>query len=170
MSVTKIGEVDLERVKSELFKHDVLRKLQKHSSGQESYLKYSLQGKGQHTVKHDLLPHDPDYNEDLYRKEMPYVYLLIEEFNLYRTRVLTLHPGTNYSYHQDLIKRIHIPITSNEKCMFIVDDVVWRLPADGSVYLIDTTLMHTAINANIAGFNRMHLCGSVEFDERDEEA
>jgi hypothetical protein len=183
MSVTKIGEVDLERVKNELFKHEVLRNLEKHSSNQEQHLKYNLQRRSKtsdfsttgkslwatNPEGNDFLPYDPDYTENLYRSEMPYVYLLIEEFNLCRTRVLTLQPSTNYSFHQDLTKRIHIPIISNEHCVFIIDDKVWRLPADGSVYLVDTTLLHTAINGNMRKFNRMHLVGSIESDVQDEE-
>ena len=46
--------------------------------------------------------------------------------------------------------------------MFIIDDMVYRYPADGRHHLIDTTKMHTAINASTE--ERIHLVGCVKED------
>ena len=48
----------------------------------------------------------------------------------------------------------------NDACLFI-DGKVYKLPADGSVYLVDTTLYHTALNANREQFIRTHIVGNV---------
>ena len=74
---------------------------------------------------------------------------------------MSLKRGMCYSYHYDLTPRVHIPLTSNEKCMFIIEDKVYRLPADGSVYFVNTKLFHTALNANREDFERTHIVGNV---------
>jgi len=78
---------------------------------------------------------------------------------MYRTRVMRMKPKTCYTYHRDRTKRMHIPLVTNEKCMFIIDDIVYRYPANGKSYLIDTTLRHTAINASFE--DRIHIVGCV---------
>ena len=46
----------------------------------------------------------------------------------------------------------------------MLGDEVIRLPADGSVYWVDTTLTHTFVNANahLAKFVRVHLIGNTK--------
>jgi len=41
----------------------------------------------------------------------------------------------------------------------IVDDQLHRLPADGSIYIIDTTKNHTAVNASRE--DRIHIVGCI---------
>ena len=48
--------------------------------------------------------------------------------------------------HYDQVKRLHIPIVTNEYCFFVIEDKIVRYPADGNYYIIDTTKHHTAIN------------------------
>jgi len=91
---------------------------------------------------------------------MPYTNSIIQQFKLYRTRVMRLRSKTCYSYHRDWTKRFHIPLITNDKCMFIIDDQIYRYPADGSWYLIDTTLRHTAINASWE--DRIHIVGCLD--------
>jgi hypothetical protein len=64
-----------------------------------------------------------------------------------------------YSYHQDWDKRFHIPLKTNDKCFFIVDKKFIQFPADGNHYILDTTKMHTAINASLE--DRIHLIGNI---------
>ena len=90
---------------------------------------------------------------------MIYTNTIIMELGLCRTRVLRMKPKTCYSYHRDPSKRIHIPLITNEKCMFIIDDVVHRYPADGNYYEVDTTLWHTAVNASLE--ERIHIVGCM---------
>lgn len=84
---------------------------------------------------------------------------IIQKLGMYRTRVIRLKPQRCYTYHIDYTMRMHIPLVTNDKCMFIIDDVVHRFPADGRSYLIDTTLRHTAINASLE--ERIHIVGFV---------
>ena len=64
-----------------------------------------------------------------------------------------------YTYHQDTTKRIHIPLVTNDKCFFIINSIVKQYPADGNYYVVDTTQMHTAINASKK--DRIHIIGVI---------
>ena len=88
---------------------------------------------------------------------IPYTNSILKDLNMYRTRVLRMHSKTCYSYHQDPTMRIHIPIITNDKCFIVIDDEVIRYPADGNHYIVDTTKMHTAVNASWE--ERIHIVG-----------
>ena len=106
-----------------------------------------------------------DHNEEEFIYPLfniPYTNSIIQSLGMYRTRVMKMTPQTCYTYHLDLTKRMHIPLITNDSCMFIIDDVVSRYPADGRSYLIDTTKMHTAINASTE--DRIHIVGCVKED------
>jgi len=85
--------------------------------------------------------------------DMPYTNSIIEEHELYRVRIMKLKSKTCYSYHQDWYKRL------NDKCFFVIEDVIYRYPADGNFYIIDTTKKHTAVNASWE--DRIHLIGDM---------
>ena len=91
--------------------------------------------------------------------QLTYTNSILENLKMYRTRVMKMKPKTCYTYHKDYAKRIHIPLITNEKCFFVIDDEVVRLPADGNHYLVDTTKMHTAINASFE--ERIHIVGNI---------
>jgi hypothetical protein len=151
--VKKIGECDIEWIIQEL-------------SNKKVGAQFSLQGafegdfEGATGKTYDLRSDESDYTVELYN-DMPYTYSLLKKYGMYRTRVMKIIKGTCYSYHVDLTPRVHIPLTSNKNCMFVIDDKVYRMPADGSVYLVDTTLYHTALNANREQFVRTHIVGNV---------
>lgn len=67
-----------------------------------------------------------------------------------RARLLSLNPKECYTYHRDIdnILRIHVPVITNDKCLFINDDIVGRMPEAGRMYLFNTLVMHTALNAS----------------------
>jgi hypothetical protein len=92
-------------------------------------------------------------------ESLSYTNSIIEMLGMHRTRLMKMKPKTCYTYHRDPSKRIHIPIITNEKCMFIINDEVKRYPADGKWHLIDTTLWHTAINASFE--ERIHIVGCI---------
>jgi len=92
-------------------------------------------------------------------EELHYTNSIIEMLGMHRTRLMKMKPKTCYTYHRDPSKRIHIPIITNEKCMFIIDDEVIRYPADGNYYVVDTTKWHTAINASLE--ERIHIIGCI---------
>jgi hypothetical protein len=88
-----------------------------------------------------------------------------------RFRLMLLRPRTLLSFHHDFEMRFHIPIITNPRCFFLVNNVpeefpelfgtllptvnVFHLPADGSVYKFNATHYHTAINAGKT--DRIHL-------------
>ena len=91
--------------------------------------------------------------------DMPYINSIIKDLKMYRTRVMKLKPKTCYTYHQDTTKRIHIPLVTNDKCFFIINSQVKHYPADGNYYVVDTTQMHTALNASKE--DRIHIIGVI---------
>lgn len=100
---------------------------------------------------------EEDFNVFLF-SELDYTNSIIEDLNMFRTRVMILKPKTCLSLHADPRKRIHIPIDTHENCFIMIDQYAHHLPADGSAYLVDTTKLHTAINASL-GSNRTHIVG-----------
>ena len=90
---------------------------------------------------------------------LPYLNSIIKEHSLHRVRLMKLKSKTCYSYHQDLGKRFHIPIITNDNCFFVIDDKIVRYPADGNWHIIDTTKKHTAVNASWE--DRIHLIGNL---------
>lgn len=92
-----------------------------------------------------------------------YTNSVIEKLGMFRTRLMKLKPTTCYSYHKDPTVRLHIPLETNEKCFFVIDDEVHRYPADGNYYIIDTTKMHTAVNASFE--ERLHLVGCINHQD-----
>lgn len=81
---------------------------------------------------------------------------LYEMFGVTRGRFMTLNKKKRaYSYHSDLTPRLHIPVTTNRDCKFIVDDVVYHLPDVGQLYMVDTTRPHSALNLGYE--ERLHI-------------
>jgi hypothetical protein len=85
------------------------------------------------------------------------VYNLLDQmFGVTRGRFMLLNKHKRaYSYHSDLTPRIHIPISTDDYCMFIINDVVYKLPDVGQLYLVDTTKMHSALNLGYT--ERLHI-------------
>lgn len=90
---------------------------------------------------------------------IPYTNSILQQLSVYRARVMRMRPKTCYTYHQDWTKRMHIPLVTNPNCFLIVDDQVLRYPADGDSYIVDTTKMHTAVNASLE--DRIHIVGCI---------
>ena len=104
-----------------------------------------------------------DVTENMFTEfiyDMPYTNSILKEHNVYRARLMKLKPRSNYTYHQDYTKRFHIPLITNDKCFFVIDEKVIRYPADGNYYIVDTTKLHTAINASTE--NRIHIIGCID--------
>ena len=104
-----------------------------------------------------------DVTEDMFTEfiyDMSYTNSILKKHNVYRARLMKLKPKTNYTYHQDYTKRFHIPLITNDKCFFVIDEKVIRYPADGNYYIVDTTKLHTAINASTE--DRIHIIGCID--------
>ena len=100
---------------------------------------------------------EEDITEPYY--DIPYINSIIKENGWYRTRVLMLDPRECYTYHTDPTPRMHIPVKTNEACMFILDDEVVKMDEEGTVYWIDTTFPHLALNGSRE--KRIHIVGCV---------
>jgi hypothetical protein len=106
----------------------------------------------------DLDHEEKDFVEPIF-KDLAYTNTIIKKLGMYRTRVMRMPPQTCYTYHRDYTQRMHIPLITNERCFFVIDDEVSRYPADGSYYLINTTKKHTFVNASTE--YRIHIVGCI---------
>jgi len=84
---------------------------------------------------------------------------ITSHYSVGRVRLMRIKPKSCMSWHKDAEKRLHIPIITNPGAMMVIEDTVQHLPADGSCYLTDTTLSHTAFNSGLE--ERIHLVASV---------
>lgn len=67
-----------------------------------------------------------------------------------RVRLIELRPKQCLTYHNDndSIVRYHIPIITNSRVMFIVEDQVYRMSEVGRLYSLDVRKNHTVLNAS----------------------
>ena len=160
MNYRKIDTVDLDKIQKELANIKFTNT-------------YALQGtaKDQDPLKY-IIPDDGSINawerspKSITAKDLtvplfdvPYINSLIKKFRIGYSRVLILESKRCYTLHKDISKRIHIPIETNDRCFFVLDDEVIKMPADGSVYEVDTTKMHTFVNASPTP--RIHIVGTL---------
>ena len=89
---------------------------------------------------------------------IPTINRILEKYGMRRTRIMASKPKTCLTIHNDLTKRIHIPVISNERCFMMINDSVYYLEP-GKIYLTNTTLRHTAVNASEA--QRVHIVGCL---------
>ena len=73
-----------------------------------------------------------------------------------RTRIMPMRPSSCYRIHKDRTIRLHLPVENAEDGRFIFDHgEVIKMKA-GHVYILDTTLAHTAMNTSTSEF-RTHV-------------
>ena len=98
----------------------------------------------------------PEYNDTYFK----YVYdKLSKIYKLGRTRVLKKEPRSTLSWHKDPEPRLHIPIITNYGCRMVIDDRAYHMPADGSVYLTNTTKYHNFFNGGEE--DRIHIVATL---------
>ena len=85
------------------------------------------------------------------------------DYKVYRSRMFLMPAGHEMSVHRDLTPRIHVPIKTSigNEFWFWKDTADWtkiqdadtsnilhkeHMPADGTVYMVDTTRSHTFVN------------------------
>jgi len=155
--IEKIGEIDLDTLLKEIGHI----KLPKEGARQFPFQKRKNDNDGESAKGNDYTFRVDDLEYDtLIYDEYNYTNLIIEKYNMCRTRIMWMKQKFAYGWHKDHSPRIHIPLVTNEHNMFIIDDNVYRIPADGGVYLVNTTLPHTFVNANSEPFLRSHLLGT----------
>lgn len=90
--------------------------------------------------------------------QTPTINSIMEKYGMKRTRIMKSDPKTCLTLHNDLTKRIHIPLITNDKCFMAIEDRNYYLEP-GKIYLTNTTLRHTAVNASET--YRVHIVGCI---------
>lgn len=81
-----------------------------------------------------------------------------------RARLALLKSPFKSAIHRDALAhqyavRIHVPITTNETCLFVSEKGWAHLPADGSSYLLEVNHFHQVINEGPS--DRVHLIADI---------
>jgi len=81
---------------------------------------------------------------------------IIRDVNGIRSRIIYRNSCTTNSVHKDNSPRYHLALITNPNAYFIFPTLneVFHIPADGCVYEVDTTILHTFVNC---GPDRTHL-------------
>ena len=93
--------------------------------------------------------------------------VLSEHYKIGRMRILKLNSRTSLSFHRDPEARLHIPIITNPGALMIVENNAYHMRADGSVYYVDTTKYHTALNGG--EYERVHIVATILDENKEEE-
>jgi len=109
-----------------------------------------------HRLESDFKYFTREFNHTIWREVHNQ---LAGRYTLGRVRLMLSRPKSCLSWHTDGERRIHIPIITNPGARLVIEDDAHFLPADGSVYLADTTLHHTAFNSGLEP--RIHLVACV---------
>jgi len=89
---------------------------------------------------------------------VPTINRIMDKYGMLRTRLMQSDPKSCLTMHQDMSKRIHIPLITNPDCVMIIEDRTYYLEP-GKIYLTNTTLRHTAVNASDRA--RVHIVGCI---------
>lgn len=87
------------------------------------------------------------------------------KMNLDMAGIGKMQPKTCYAWHYDFGPRIHMAVHTGQphECFFLfADGKQYHIPADGHVYVIDTTEEHTFVNAHNS-LTRYHMGGHPHF-------
>lgn len=82
--------------------------------------------------------------------------ILREKYVLGRIRLMRIDPKTNYSFHVDMTPRLHIPLVTNNQSFLLCGGRKLHLPLSPNPYIINTRLIHNAINGHTSD-PRYHL-------------
>jgi len=100
------------------------------------------------------------HKEESVLKTLPYtrevVTHIAKTYNFNTVTYRCVLPDTCYSWHVDAGKMcMHIPITTNSGCRFVYEDKSFHMPADGSLYAVNTEKYHSFMNGG--KFPRTHI-------------
>ena len=101
-----------------------------------------------------------DLNEICYGTYIEEVYHSLP-YQIGRLRLLRVQPRRCYSVHRDSSMRLHLPLITNPSALMLFpdDNKIVHLPADGRIFLTDTTRRHSAMNGGAE--DRYHLVGAL---------
>jgi hypothetical protein len=84
---------------------------------------------------------------------------LVQQYSMFRARLMWVGPKTCYSMHKDKTRRIHIPIITNPASYLVLADFPPVHIFAGYAWGVDTRLYHTVMNCSDEP--RLHLVGVV---------
>ena len=154
--VKKIGEIDLANLISNCKEQGWLEPIDDHDESPKTF----KETKSGEIDEHLKWPDDSSPKAPLNDTVPEFIQDICEMFNAQMFRVMCLPPISTLDYHDDFNNRVNIPLITNNSCFYIFDDILFKLPADGSVYLTKTTVKHTAINGSYD--YRFHLIGYTD--------
>jgi hypothetical protein len=96
-----------------------------------------------------------NFNE---RYKHTYLYEMYKSLpNLGRCRIMTMYGPKCYTFHRDMSKRYHYVIETNLNCLFLFPqrNAQYHIPADKTLYIVDTRYRHSFINGSRE--RRIHL-------------
>lgn len=98
------------------------------------------------------------YKKNALAHELGLIYSEFSSVRLSRGRVIVAEPGFKMVEHTDgaHIHTLHIPITTCEHAGIVVGGETYFMPADGSSYLLNATIPHSAFNHSKSE-SRMHI-------------
>jgi len=81
---------------------------------------------------------------------------MIQDVNGERARIMHMNDYTAYSVHKDMTPRYHLALITNPNAYFIFPTLnqIMHIPADGCLYEVNTTILHSFVNC---GPDRTHL-------------
>jgi hypothetical protein len=81
---------------------------------------------------------------------------MIQDVGGERSRIMEMNAYTTYSVHKDNSPRYHLALITNPNAYFIFPTLnqIMHIPADGYLYEVDTTILHSFVNC---GPDRTHL-------------
>jgi len=98
-----------------------------------------------------------EWFKDTYVEEV--IHTINKTYNTTKWRFMRLSSERRaYSYHKDETKRLHIPLLTNDECMFIIEKQLYEMNQPGVLYEMDTTQYHTALN--LGWTDRVHMVGA----------
>jgi hypothetical protein len=88
------------------------------------------------------------FNEDYKDTEFYNVFKQMSKYyTIDKFRIINLPACTTAPWHTDNYENLHIPIETNIGCRFVIDNLSYHLPADGSIYTSENCPFHSIFNS-----------------------
>jgi len=88
------------------------------------------------------------FNEDYKYTEFYNIFVKFStHYIVDKFRIINLPAFSSVNWHTDNYENLHVPIETNVGCRFVIDDLSYHLPADGSSYQSENCFFHSIFNA-----------------------
>ena len=114
------------------------------------FYEYKAMGDGIKRTQREPKISEEQFNDFIEEAKHTYFYEVYKQlqtqYDIGRVRLIKIHSCHCLTWHQDVDKRIHVPIVTNDGNRLVIGDSCYHLPGDGSAYYVNTTKPHTAFN------------------------